>query len=54
MFHGIAQLFYRQKSDSALRFEFVEKHGTINSVEYWLVKAFLKLHEKDFGGLKSK
>lgn len=53
-FMGLHSFFIGKKPDSALRFEFVEKHGTINSVEYWLVKAFLKLHEKDFGGQKSK
>lgn len=53
-FMGLHSFFTNKKADSALKFEFVDKHGTINSVEYWLVKAFLKLHEKDFGTQKSK
>jgi lipoprotein NlpI len=39
-FLGLESLFAGQKDEAAKRFDFVSNHGTINSVEYWLVKHF--------------
>lgn len=40
-FLALEDYFKGRKDGIAARLDFVEKHGTINSVEYWLGKAFL-------------
>lgn len=41
-FLGLASFYGGDKDDCLRRMEFVQKHGTVNSVEYWLAKGFIQ------------
>ncbi|MBX9941340.1 MAG: tetratricopeptide repeat protein [Candidatus Obscuribacterales bacterium] len=41
-FLGLASFYSGDKDDCLRRMEFVQKHGTVNSVEYWLAKGFIQ------------